>query len=137
MSIELAIQKTHSWIAGLLLCLQLNAKNILQGKNEQGLKQNNKKAALEHTQESKHEEVYVTSGKMSSTKESSAGNNQPGCFKCQEHSTPDTKLSMRPFNTTNSLWWSKNELYISLRVPALLIKCCGVKTSNYKAVNLS
>lgn len=38
---------------------------------------------MESTQESEHEEVYMTSNKTSSAKKSSAGNNQPRHFKCQ------------------------------------------------------
>lgn len=73
---------------------------------------------------------------MSSVKESLAGSTQPGYFKCLAHETPDAYLSMKPFHTTNSLWWSKNKLYISLGFAALLIPWPRLKTSNYKTDKL-
>lgn len=43
---------------------------------------------MESTQESEHEEVYMTSNKMSSAKKSSAGSDQPRHFEYQSHQMP-------------------------------------------------
>lgn len=62
----------------------MDAKNILEEKNEQGLKytwkteKTTQKRFVESTQDSKHEEAYTTSKKMSS-----AGNDQHQYFKSQ------------------------------------------------------
>lgn len=77
------LKKTRSWKSGLLTWHQQDARNILEGKNEQVLNKTTT-VAVENAQQSEHEEVYMTSWK-SSTEKSSAGNHQPGYFKCQAH----------------------------------------------------